>query len=364
MGEHEKTDTDQSYLKKAVEITIRISLLAALLGWCFLILRPFISLLLWGIIIAVAIHPLFKWLRTKLRGRGKLAALILTLLLLLVLLSPSWILTDSLLQGVTYLRDAYEQGGQLIPPPDQSVQSWPAFTKPIVDIWILASNSLQSFIIQYKEQVAEAGRWLFSAIAGIGLGILQFVISILIAGVMLVYAESGSQALERVFVRLAGKRGHDFAQLSEVTIHQVVKGILGVAVIQTTLASIGFFIFGVPAAGLWAVICLILAIVQIGVGPVVVPLIIYMFSVADPTTASLFMVWSIVVLVSDNILRPILLGRGAPVPTLVIFLGSIGGFISTGFIGLFLGAVILSLAYKLAEEWLSDSEVAEPAPDP
>lgn len=350
-----KNADDHSYLNKAVEIAIRLGLLGLLIGWCFIILSPFISLLLWGVIIAVAIHPVFNWLKTKLRGRSKLASIVITLVLLSILLAPSLLVTESLVQGISYLRDAYEKGGRLIPPPDQSVESWPAFTKPIVDLWTLASTSLQSFVIQYKEQVSGVGRWVFSAIAGIGIGVAQFVISIIIAGVLLVYAKSGGEAAERVLVRLVGVRGQAYMQLGEVTIRQVVKGILGVAVIQAALASIGFFVVGVPAAGLWTVLCLILAIVQIGVGPVVIPLIIYMYSVASPVVASLFMIWCILVLVSDNILKPILLGRGAPVPMLVIFLGSVGGFIASGFIGLFLGAVILSLAYKLGEEWLGNS---------
>ncbi len=341
------------YLNQAVEIAIRLSLLVALVGWCFMILSPFISLLLWGTIIAVTVSPLHQRFKKRLGGREKLSAILITLVLLAVILVPCFLLGESLFEGIRYFRETYQQGGHLIPPPDQRVESWPAAAQPIIDIWRLASNSLHAFILEYKEQLANAGRWLFSALAGISIGILQFIIAIVLSGVMLVYAKSGGEAVERVFIRLAGRRGEDFVKLSEVTIRQVVKGILGVALIQTTLASIGFFVAGVPAAGLWAVISLILAIVQIGVGPVVIPLIIYMFYASDTLTASLFLGWSIMVLLIDNVLKPLLLGRGAPVPMLVIFLGSIGGFVASGFIGLFLGAVILSLTYKLAEEWIS-----------
>lgn len=351
-----KPNSDKSYLNQAVEIAIRLSLLIALVGWCSIILSPFISLLLWGTIIAVTVNPIHVKLRKRLGGREKLSAILITLVLLAVILIPCILLAESLYEGIRYFRETYQQGGHLIPPPDQRVESWPAAAQPIVDIWRLASSSLHSFLIQYKEQLTNVGRWLFSALTGISVGILQFMIAIILSGVMLVYAKSGGNAVERVFIRLAGKRGEDFVKLSEVTIRKVVKGIIGVAFIQTTLASIGFFVAGVPAAGLWAVISLVLAIVQIGVGPVVIPLIIYMFSTSDTLTASLFMGWSIMVLLIDNVLKPLLLGRGAPVPMLVIFLGSIGGFITSGFIGLFLGAVILSLTYKLAEEWISPEE--------
>jgi predicted PurR-regulated permease PerM len=156
-----------------------------------------------------------------------------------------------------------------------------------------------------------------------------------------------------LFVSLAGERGSDFADISTITIRNVVKGILGVAIIQGILAGIGFAIAGVPGAGVWAFLCLFLAIIQIGIAPVAIPVIIFMFYSASTLTAGLLMVWLIFVMLSDNFLKPILLGRGAPVPMLVIFLGSIGGFISMGFIGLFVGAVILSLSFKLFRAWLN-----------
>jgi len=211
-------------------------------------------------------------------------------------------------------------------------------------------------VTQYHEQLQDIAKWIFRALTGVGIGVLEFVAAIIIAGVMLTYAKSGGQAAERVFIRLVGSRGQEFVRLSETTIRQVVKGILGVALIQTILASLGLFIAGVPLAGLWAVICLVLAIVQIGVGPVIIPIVIYVWSTSSTTTAVLFTIWSIFVLTIDNVLKPLLLGKGAPVPMLVIFLGAIGGFVATGLVGLFLGAVILSLTYKLLLEWLAADE--------
>ena len=157
-----------------------------------------------------------------------------------------------------------------------------------------------------------------------------------------------------LFVRLAGEGGADLVDISTKTVRSVVKGILGVAIIQALLAGIGLMVTGVPGAGLWAFLCLLLAIVQIGIFPVTIPVIIYMFSTADTFTAALLTGWLILVSLLDNLLKPILLGRGAPVPMLVVFLGAIGGFLSMGFIGLFVGAVILSLGFKLFRVWLDD----------
>jgi predicted PurR-regulated permease PerM len=356
MSANENPTPEKNYMKQAVEIAVRLGLLAALLGWCLTILSPFIPLLIWGVIIAVATFPLFRTLSKKLGNRTGLTASLLVTLFLVVILIPCVLLADSLLEGVRHLREVYNENGHLIPPPPESVNAWPSFTKPLIDIWRLASNSIQAFVLEYKEQLGDVAKYIFRSLAGVGLGILEFVISVIIAGVMLAYAKSGGEAVERIFIRLIGNRGREFVGLTETTIRQVVKGILGVAVIQTVLASLGFFIAGVPLAGLWAVICLVLAIIQVGVGPVVIPIIIYMWSTSDALTAGLFTGWSIFVLVIDNVLKPLLLGKGAPVPMLVIFLGAIGGFIATGFVGLFLGAVILSLTYKLAQEWMTLQE--------
>lgn len=344
---------ENPYLQSAVEIAIRLGLLIALVSWCLMILAPFISLLIWGIIIAVTLFPIFEKLKKRLRGREKLSATIIVVSLLAVIVVPSFILADSLIDGIRHLKETYNENNHLIPPPDQRVDSWPAFAKPIIDLWQLASDSLQTLLVQYKEQLADVVKWTIRTLAGIGMGILEFIVAIVIAGVMLVYAKSGGAASEQVFARLAGRRGQGLVKLTVTTIRQVVKGILGVAFIQAILASIGYFVAGVPAAGLWAVISLILAIVQVGVGPVVIPLMIYMWSTGDTLTASLFTGWSVMVMVIDNVLKPWLLGKGAPVPMLVIFLGSIGGFIAIGFLGLFLGAVLLSLMYTLTTEWLN-----------
>lgn len=353
MSDSQSKTPEKPYLSQAVEITIRIGLLLALLGWCLTILKPFIPFLIWGVIIAVATFPFFNTLCKRLGNRKGLTASLIVILFLIVIIVPCVLLADSLIDGIRNLRDAYDQNGHLIPPPDDRVKDWPAFTKPVIDIWRSAANSTQAFVVQYKSQLTDVARWLFKALAGVGIGIVEFIASVIIAGVMLAYAKAGGEFAEKIFVRLIGQRGQEFVKLTETTIRQVVKGILGVAVIQTILASIGFFVAGVPAAGLWGVICLVLAIIQIGIGPIVIPLIIYMWSSSSTLTAGLFTGYSVFVLTIDNVLKPWLLGKGAPVPMLVIFLGAIGGFIATGFVGLFLGAVIISLTYKLAREWIN-----------
>ncbi len=346
--------SNKEYLENAVAITIRIALMVLVVGLCALILKPFLSILAWSVIFAVALYPVFKRIRKFLGGRDRLTAVLLILILLILFILPSVLLTDTLVADLRKCKADIQSGNLKIPPPGDRVNSWPAIAKPVVDFWSMASSSLTEVMQKYMPQIKEAGTWLLGEIKGLAVGILQLMIAVVIAGVWLVHAKVGRETATKAFVQLAPTHGEKFLRMSEVTIRKVVEGIFGVAIIQTMMAALGFFIAGVPSAGLLTVLCLILCVVQLGPSLLVIPVAIYMFSVSSTLVASLFAVWMLITILSDNILKPILLGRGAPVPMLVIFLGSIGGFISMGFIGLFLGSIGLSVGYKLYHLWLGE----------
>ena len=154
--------------------------------------------------------------------------------------------------------------------------------------------------------------------------------------------------------RIFGEKGPEFEQLAESTIRSVTTGILGVALIQTLLAGLGFLVGGLPGAGLWVIAFLIAAVLQIG-ALILIPAVVYMFAIASTTKAVIFMVWCLFVATIDNVLKPILLGRGVAVPIAVVFLGAIGGFVAMGIIGLFVGAILLSVGYKLFLAWLQEN---------
>jgi predicted PurR-regulated permease PerM len=339
--------------EKIVDTLIRLGVLSLLLMWCFDILKPFILILIWAVVIAIAIFPLHEIFTKLFRGRTIIAVVVLTLFMLSVIIVPSGLVMYSLYEGVNHFREMFNSGQHLIPPPGGNTANWPLITKPIVEFWQLASDNLQGAVMKYSDQIKEYGAVLLIAFAGITKGIISFIISIIIAGVLLIYADSSKLVTQKIFRKLVGEHSENFASITVLTIRNVVKGILGVAFIQAAMLGIGFFIAGVPFAGLWTVLCLILAIVQIGVGPIAIPVVIYMFSVSDTTTAVILAIWVGIALISDNVLKPILLGRNAPAPMLVIFLGAIGGFIYNGFIGLFLGAIILTIGYKLFMIWLN-----------
>ncbi|MEZ5148760.1 MAG: AI-2E family transporter [Bacteroidales bacterium] len=342
-------------VRHAMDITIKVGVVLLLLAWCFWIISPFVSIMFWAIIIAVTLYPLYTRLAKKLKNRNKVAAAIVTMILLAILLVPGFIFTESMVAGVKKYSYQFNAENFTIPPPDEQIKNTPLVGDFIYDTWAGAYDDFEGSVKSYSSQLKSVGQWFLDALMGTGMGFLQFLISILISGVLLATSNSSSRFLKKLFIRLIGEKGEDFALTTENTIRNVSKGVIGVAFIQAFLAGLVFVLAGVPYAGLWAIICLILAIVQIGPGLVIIPVIIYLFSVSDTWVAILWTIALVMVMLSDNIIKPLLMGKGASVPTLVIFLGSIGGFITSGFMGLFLGAVILALGYKLILLWVGDN---------
>jgi predicted PurR-regulated permease PerM len=346
--------------EKLVDTLIRLGVLFLLIGWCYDILQPFVLIIVWAIVIAVALSPVYETMVKFFKGKKILATVFLALMLISILVVPSILMTTSLYEEINNFTASYQANGHLIPAPLESTKDWPKFTKPLLDIWKTASVDVSKVIIKYSDQLKVVGEWLLLTLAGIGKGILQFMVSIIIAMGLLLYSDPLTTVSKNVFTKLIGKNGEHYALITVATIRNVVKGFLGVALIQSLMVGLGFFMAGVPFAGIFTIICLILAIIQIGIGPIAIPVVIYMLSATDTTTATLLAIWMGITMISDNILKPIFLGRGnPPAPMLVIFLGAIGGFIYNGFIGLFLGAVILTLGYKFFLTWINIKEITE-----
>jgi predicted PurR-regulated permease PerM len=338
----------------ALEATVRIGILILLVAWCFSIIQPFFIPIAWGVIIAVSAHPGYLKLRGLFGGRSGLAATTLVILGIVLLMVPAVMLSATLVDTAQGLAKGLQDGTLAVPPPPDSVRDWPLVGEALSTFWSQASGNLMAAVQKIAPQLKAVGGWLLSTAAGAGFGILQFIVAIIIAGVFLANAKASGAFARTLAVRLAGERGADFASLAEATVRSVTRGILGVALIQSILAGIGFMAIGLPGAGLWALLCLLLSTVQIGIFPITIPIVIYVLATADTVPAILFVIWSLFVGSIDNVLKPILLGRGVQVPMSVIFVGAIGGFITSGIIGLFVGAVVLVLGYKLFLAWLHD----------
>ncbi len=349
--------------KKTIDISVKLILILLILVWCGMILFPFVTPILWGIILAITLYPLYRKLVNLLKGKKALSSIIITLLLLAVLLVPSIMLISKIFGEVKELKTAIAEKTLVVPPPNAKVAEWPLIGPRLYEGWNLLSTNLESAIVTYHDQIVKMGEKLLSSMKGVVSNLLMFIISIIIAGVLLAGSDKYAISTLSVATRLVGNKGEEFEKLVIQTIRNVAKGIIGVAFIQFILMGLCFVLAGIPFAGIWALLIFLLALVQLPGAIVAIPMVIYLYSVREPLPATL---WSIAILIlglSDNVLKPLLMGKGAPVPMLVIFLGAIGGFILSGFIGMFTGAIVLSLGYKLGGIWLT-GDTAAPQTEP
>jgi predicted PurR-regulated permease PerM len=339
------------HTKRVLEVVIRIGLLILLSVFCFYILRPFLPIILWGIIIAVAIYPAHRGITARLGNKGTLAAILITAILLAAVIVPAVLLTGTLVGGIHTITADIRDGTLAIPSAPPKLERVPVVGARIAEMWNMASTNLTAVLQKFAPQLRTVASEVLSTSAGIGLALIQIVFSIVVAGVLLANNEGAARVSHSLANRLLGNRGLEFEQVVGSTIRSVTTGIIGVALIQTLCASVGFLLVGLPGAGLWGMAFLVLAVLQVGT-LLLIPAVLYVFVIASTTKAVLFLIWCVFVGIMDNFLKPILLGRGAAVPTVVVFLGAIGGFLAMGLIGLFVGAVVLSVGYKLFLAWL------------
>ena len=348
-----RVETADAPLRAAVEIVVRMGVLLVLIAWCFWITRPFIVAVLWGVILAVAVHPGYARLRARLGGREGLAATLLTVLALLLLIGPLTLLTAALVGNIAELASRLTEGRIIIPPPPATIAAWPVIGERLAQFWALASVNLLDALADIQPQLQALAGWLLSLVAGAGLGSLNFLAAVVIAGILLAHSRKGGELANTVASRLVGERGPGLATLAEHTIRNVTRGVLGTAVIQSTMAGVGFVIFGVPWAALLTLACFLLCVAQIGPALVLLGAVIYMFSTAGTLTAVVFLVWCVFVSLIDNVLKPFLMSRGSDVPLAVILAGVLGGLLAHGLIGLFVGPIVLALGYELFKAWLA-----------
>lgn len=349
----ESRESQDFFLSRVTAATIRVVLLGGWIAWCLQIVLPFLVPILWGAIIATAVYPLTLRVSRKRPGLG--AGLFGAVALALVVV-PTYLFFDSVTGFVVHVGRQLAQGQLKLPPPRPEVADWPLVGKRIYAAWTATVSAPASFFEGHLPQLRDVGRWLAQSLGSLTLGILQSLFAVALAVAFLMKAEASQRALLPVAERLAPRRGQHLLDLASSTVRAVAKGVLGVAAIQAFLAWIGMAAAGVPAPAAWALLVLIGAVAQLPTILVLGPIIIYVFASSSTSVAVAFAVWSVLVGLLDNVLKPLLLGRGAAVPTLVIVIGAIGGMISSGIIGLFVGAVVLSVGYELFAAWVKGSE--------
>jgi predicted PurR-regulated permease PerM len=352
MKSDDKQDSYKLPENKVIHYALQLLALSLLIYFCFEIIKPFVILLIWASVLAITLYPLHKKFTKLLKGRKWISATIITIIMFLFIVGPATMLILATVDEFKVLNKAYSEGNMQIPPPDESVKEWPVIGDKLFELWADASANITGFLGKHAEDIKPYALKLLDLLSSAGMGILLLMASILVAGVLMVFGEQGAGFAKLFFARLVGKRGEVMEQSVAITVRNVAKGVIGVAFIQGIMAGIGLVVAGVPLAGLWALIGMVLCIVQIGMMPVSIGVIIFIWSTAETTTAILLTIWMLFIGIIDNILKPLMMGLGAPAPMLVVFMGTIGGFIFNGFIGLFTGAIILTLGYQLLMGWL------------
>lgn len=342
--------------RELLDVLIRAGLVFALAVFCFRIFRPFLDLLLWSVILAITFYPLDCNLKRRLGNKDGRAATVIVLLALGVLLVPIYLLGVSLASSAQHAIAVVRDGGFHIPPPSPSIADWPLVGGRLHAVWLQAATDLTSLAQKFAPQLRGASIVLLGKLAALGLGLLMFIAALIIAGIIMTYAQNGQRSAVQIASRVFGAdRGPGITALCTSTIRAVALGVVGIAFIQMLLIGVGFVMMGVPGAGLLALVVLLLGIMQIPATLVTLPVIVFVIATQGVSVATI--VLSIYVFVAglvDNVLKPLLLGRGVAVPMPVILVGALGGMIVNGIIGLFIGPVVLAVAYQLFWQWVED----------
>jgi predicted PurR-regulated permease PerM len=339
----------------AVEPLLRIAALGLLLYACVLLLLPFVSIIVWSVVLAVALYPLFKWISVRLGGRPRLAAGLVTLLGLMVVIGPATWLTLGLIESARAIYDHFDLAKMSLPAPRPGVKTWPLIGEQLYQFWDLASTNVTSALTELAPYLKPVGTTVLSIAGGAGVGFLKFLGAILIAGFMFPAGPSLAEAARRVARRLASD-GDALLELAAATIRNVSVGVVGISALQALLVGPALILAHVPGSSLLTSAVLILGIIQVGPAIVLLPLVVWSWFVMEPSKALLFTVYLVPVGLLDNVLRPIVMGRGLTTPMPVILLGVLGGTIGAGITGLFLGPIVLAVIWELLVPWLHEPE--------
>jgi predicted PurR-regulated permease PerM len=360
-------DLEHRIASRLLDVLIRAGLIGAMVVLCYQIFSPFLTLMAWALILAVSMYPLQQRMARAMGGKQGLAATILVILSVVVIIVPTALLMSSLGDSVRGLITGVQNNTLEIPVPKETVKTLPMVGPKIYEYWSRAHNDLPGLVQSLQPKVGDLARKSLAFVASIGLGILGFLGSLIIAGIMMAYGQAGHHSTRSIFVRVMGPvRGERFAHLSAATIRTVAQGVLGVAFVQAIMIGLALLIAGVPWAGALALIALVLAIAQVPTFLVTLPAIAYLWMSGQYGTGSA-LIYTVILLLAglvDNVLKPLLLGRGVDAPMPVVLLGALGGMASDGILGMFVGATLLTLGYQIFMTWVATDVDAPPAPAP
>jgi predicted PurR-regulated permease PerM len=330
----------------------------------FWILRPFLTAMIWATTLVVATWPVMLRLQKALHGKRVLAIAVMTTLMLVVLVLPFWIAISTVAENIDKVGPWVASLQDLtIPPPPAFVEHVPLVGDRIAAAWReAAKDGWGELADRFRPYIVQIGAWLASEVGTVGTLIVQFLLTVAVAAVLYAKGETVAAGVLRFGRRLAGERGEQSVRLAAQAVRGVALGVVVTALVQTLLAGLGLLVADIPFAGGLTIAILLLCVAQLGPILVLVPAVAWLYLSGEHTVGTLLLVWTVFVGALDNFLRPILIKKGADLPLLLIFAGVIGGLVSFGLLGIFVGPVVLAVTYKLLEAWVNEADNAAVAP--
>jgi predicted PurR-regulated permease PerM len=347
-----------------LDVFIRAGLIGVLAVLCYVVFAPFMTLMAWAVILAVTLYPLHRRLARKIGGKQGLAATIVVVIGVVLIVAPTALLMNSFGSSVHRLVGAVQQNTLEVPAPREGIRGWPFVGPKIYDVWSSAHTDLPALVESMQPKIGELAKKALAVVANIGLGVLQFLASFVIAGIMMAYGEAGTRANRAIFERIVGGgRGEPFARLATATIRAVAQGVIGIAFVQAILVGLALLVAHVPLAGVLAAITLVLSVAQVPALIVTIPAIVYIWSSGHygHGAAIAYSVLLLLAGMADNVLKPLMLGRGVDAPMPVVLLGALGGMATGGILGMFVGATLLALGYQIFMGWVAANPDSRPA---
>lgn len=365
MENNELIAVEKRIVAKFLDMFIKFSLILGLASFCFTVFSPFMNLMLWALILAVTLYPLHQRFAKRLNDKQGKTATLLVLLGLLLLVVPTIAMVSSMGDSISNLIERVNNNTLEIPPPSANIATIPLVGEKLNAVWLKASTDLPSLIKSLQPQLGDATKKVIGTLASMSGSLLMSIFSFIVAGIIMAYGRAGANSADRIATRIIGsERGLKLTALCTATIRAVALGVIGVAFIQALLVGIIMTFAGIPAVGIFFIIALILGIAQIPVILVTIPAIAYMWMTGDHGTALniVFTVLLIVAGMADNVLKPLLLGRGVDAPMPVVLIGALGGMAASGILGMFIGATLLSIGYRIFMAWVDEglAETSEP----
>jgi predicted PurR-regulated permease PerM len=339
--------------RNAIDALVRLSIIALLVYWAALLLQPFLVLIVWSVILVIVLYPAYAWSMRRLHLPSAIAAGVIVAFCLVILLGPATWLGLSLGSSIRWLAQRLASGELAIPPPLEAVRKWPLIGAKAYDLWNLASTNFTEALAKIGPGLKPLSTRLLILVSSAGLSTVKFIAAVIIAGFLFKPGPSLVRSVGSVFRRLTTEHGDEYVELVGISVRNLARGVIGVALLQSLLVGIGLIVAGMPGAGLISLSVLILAIIQIGSAIVIIPVVIWSFFTMDTLGAVLFATYMVPVSLVDNLLRPFIMARGLKTPMWVILIGLLGGVWVHGLIGLFVGPIVLAIVWELLGIWIS-----------